>query len=211
MYLTIHYSQPSHWHVVIDNLHLFLRTSDVLIDLLVDLRRQDAIENVKNFWNPDLSKYRHIQCYQTFVSSLGIPGFEFYVGRSSEELKCRSLTGPEKLKLFWNIHTLLPNFFPVLSQQIQHLWNELLSFNTTISKPAAESNECIAEFERRAREWGEKFVGVYQRKNVTPYIHAMINHVGEFMQIHGSIIPFIHSTRSGEKEWHHHKNILSII
>lgn len=34
-------------HVVIDNLHLFLRTSDVLIDLLiVELRRQDAIENV---------------------------------------------------------------------------------------------------------------------------------------------------------------------
>lgn len=128
-------------HVVIDNLHLFLRTSDVLIDLLiVELRRQDAIENVKKFSNPDLSKYRHIQCYQTFVSSLGIPGFEFYVGRSSKELKCRSLTGPEKLKLFRNINiqTLLPNFSPVLSQKIQHLWNELLSLNTTISKPAAE-------------------------------------------------------------------------
>ena len=84
-------------HVVIDNLHLFLRTSDVLIDLLiVELRRQDAIATVKKFSNPNLSKYRHIQNFQTFVSSLGIPGFEFYVGRSSKELKCRSLTGPEK-------------------------------------------------------------------------------------------------------------------
>lgn len=140
-----------------------------------------------------MSKYQHIQCYQTFVSSLGIPGFEFYVGRSSKELKCRSLTGPEKLKLFQNINiqTLLPSFSPVVSQQIQNLWNELLSLNATISKPAAElPKERITEFERRAREWGEKFVGIYQRKNVTPYIHAMINHVGEYMQIHGSIIPF---------------------
>ena len=37
---------------------------------------------------------------------------------------------------------------------------------------------------------GGKFVAVYQRRNVTPYIHALMNHVGEFMRVHGSIIPF---------------------
>ena len=90
-----------------------------------------------------------------------------------------------------SIQTLLPNVSPLLCQQIQHLWKELHNLNTTISKPAAElSEKCIDEFETRAREWGEKFVAVYQRKNVTPHIHAMINHVGKFMQIHGSIIPF---------------------
>ena len=74
----------------------------MLIDLIVELRQQDAIENVKKFSNPDLSMNRHIQYYQTFVSSLGIPGFECYVGRSSKKPKCCSLTGPEKLKLFRN-------------------------------------------------------------------------------------------------------------
>ena len=65
-------------NVVIDNLHLFLRVSDVLIDLLVvELRRQDAIDKVKKFTNADLSKYHHIQKYQEFVTSLGVPGFEF--------------------------------------------------------------------------------------------------------------------------------------
>ena len=115
------------------------------------------------------------------------------MGRSSKEIKCRSLTGPEKLKVLRNIdiHTLLPRLSTTLCQQIQHLWIELLSSNATISSPAAElSEECITQYIRRAREWGEKFVAIYQRKNVTPYIHAMINHVGEFMQIHGSIIPF---------------------
>ena len=65
-------------HVVIDNLHLFLRTSDMLIDLpIVEIRRQDAIENVKKFTNPDLSRYQltGIQHYQKFISSLEISGF----------------------------------------------------------------------------------------------------------------------------------------
>ena len=181
-------------NVVIDNLHLFLRTSDVLIDLLiVELRRQDAIEKVKKFSNSDLTRYKHIQLFQTFVSSLGIPGFEFYIGRSSKELKCRSLTGPEKLKLFRNIsiRNLLPTFTPTNCRQIQNLWDELLNLNMTISKPAKDlSSRVIAEFERRARQWGEKFVALYQRKHVTPYIHALMNHVGEFMKLHGSIIPF---------------------
>ena len=181
-------------NVVIDNLHLFLRVSDVLIDLLiVELRRQDAIEKVKKFTSTDLSRYQHIQKYQEFVSSLGIPGFEFYIGRSSKELKCRSLTGPEKLKLLQkiDIQSLLPNFDASQCQAIQHLWKELLCLNSIISKPACElPRSCIAEFEQRARKWGEDFIGVYQRCHVTPYIHAFMNHVGEFMTIHGSILPF---------------------
>lgn len=102
-------------NVVIDNLHLFLRVSDVLIDLLViELRRQDAIEKVKKF----------------FIFSI-------------------------------------------------------------LSKPAKDlSDDAITEFQTRARKWGESFVEVYQQKHVTPYIHALMNHVGEFMQIHGSILPF---------------------
>ena len=108
----------------------FLRVSDVLIDLLiVELRRQDAIEKVKKFTSTGLSRYQHIQKYQDFVSSLGILGFEFYIGRSSKELKCRSLTGPEKLKLLEkiDIQSLLPNFEASECQAIQHLWKELLS------------------------------------------------------------------------------------
>ena len=66
-----------------------------------------------------------------------------------------------------------------------------LSLLTLISKPTSElSSSSIADFERRARKWGEDFVNVYQGHNITPYIHAFMNHVGEFMAIHGSILPF---------------------
>ena len=60
--------------VVIDNLHLFLRVADVLIDLLiVELKRDDAIEKVKKFQSFNPEKYKHLDKYQNFVSSLGIP------------------------------------------------------------------------------------------------------------------------------------------
>ena len=80
--------------------------------LIVELRRQDAIDKVKKFSSKNLTRYRQIQSFQNFVSSLGIPGFEFYIGRSSKELKFRSLTGPEKLKVLKHIdiQALLPNF-----------------------------------------------------------------------------------------------------
>ena len=80
--------------------------------LIVELRRQDAIDKVKKFSSKNLTRYRQIQSFQNFVSSLGIPGFEFYIGRSSKELKVRSLTGPEKLKVLKHIdiQALLPNF-----------------------------------------------------------------------------------------------------
>ena len=45
-------------NVVIDNLHLFLRVSDVLIDLLiVELKRQDAIDKARSFSGFDVNKH----------------------------------------------------------------------------------------------------------------------------------------------------------
>ena len=75
--------------------------------------------------------------------------------------------------------------------RIQHLWVELLSLNTIISKPAEELTPAmIEEYETRARQWGLNFTDVYQRDNITPYTHTFMNHVSEFMKIHGSILPF---------------------
>jgi len=31
---------------------------------------------------------------------------------------------------------------------------------------------------------------VYQTKDVTPYIHALLNHVPEFIRLHGNLISF---------------------
>jgi len=43
-------------------------------------------------------------------------------------------------------------------------------------------------YEQKSREWGRKFITTYNEDNVTPYIHALMNHVGEFIKLHGSIL-----------------------
>lgn len=181
-------------NVVIDNLHLFLRVADRLIDLLItDLKRLDAIEKCRSFSNFMVSNYRHLSTYEEFVTSLGIPGFSFYIGETSKKLKCRTLTGPEKLKLFSaiKISDLLPTMPPVDTGRIQHLWDEFLRINTILSKKPEEMTQLdIDSFEGQARRWGRDFVLVYHDRNITPYIHAMANHVGEFLSVHGSLIPF---------------------
>ena len=75
--------------------------------------------------------------------------------------------------------------------RIQVLWTELLELNRLFSKgPEHVTDSVREEFKTRSKQWVTKFTSVYQTKNVTPYMHAMLNHVGEFMNIHGSILPF---------------------
>jgi hypothetical protein len=78
-------------HVIIDTLHLFLRISDVLIDLLIrELRRSDAIDNKT----------------LSLVASQEISTNTWQVMRNGSKVleSLRDLTGPEKLKLFQNIN-----------------------------------------------------------------------------------------------------------
>lgn len=68
---------------------------------------------------------------------------------------------------------------------------ELLQINKVLSKPEDKlSTADIANFEIKARGWVRKFTDVYHTKNVTPYVHAMANHVSEFMKLHGSVVSF---------------------
>lgn len=187
-------------NVVIDNLHLFLRISDVLLTRLIEsLQFADAIAKAKKFSGCfDVENYKHLKAYEDFVASLGIPSYHFYVGKSSKLLKVRSLTGTEKLKLFQNIRVanLLPNISTEEHERIQHLWDELLCLNAIFSKrPGDVTEEDIDNFETRSKDWVDKFLELYHEYEVTPYIHAMYCHVGQFMRIHGSYLA-VHTTRA---------------
>lgn len=52
--------------MIIDNLHLFLRVSDVLINLLIqDLRREDGISKA----SLDCEKHRNVAIYEDFLNN----------------------------------------------------------------------------------------------------------------------------------------------
>ena len=141
----------------------------------------------------DPQKCKNLDRFQRFITSLGIPGYNFWVGKQSKELKWRTLTGPEKLTLFRNINiqNLLPDSPETTTIKIQVLWTGLLQLHEMFLKgPDNITEEDICNFQSQSRLWVHKFIRVYQTKAITPYIHAMSNHVGEFMRIHGSILPF---------------------
>lgn len=141
-------------NVVIDNLHLFLRVSDVLINLLItELKRQDAIDKRKAFSDFSIEKHQNLHRFETFVGSLGISDFQFYIGKTSKQLKCRSLTGPEKLKLISGIRVpvLLPTFDSSKSIKIQSLWDKLQNLNRVFSSDNLGTEE-VAQFKSRARQ-----------------------------------------------------------
>ena len=90
-------------HAIIDTLHLFLRVSDILVDLLIrKLRRKDAIEKTQTFANGFCYKYKHMATYEKFRKDLGI-NFEWKINKDNKKLEYRDLTAPEKIKLFKNV------------------------------------------------------------------------------------------------------------
>lgn len=96
-------------HVVVDNLHMFLRVADTLIDLVIhDFRQLDNVNKSMKVQN--LEGLTHLSTFQHIVQTMGIPGYTFWIGRESKKLKWRTLTGPKKLILFHNIS--IPEIFP---------------------------------------------------------------------------------------------------
>ena len=177
---------PIH-RVIIDNLHLFLRVVDNLINLLImDLRRLDGIEKCSKL---DRSKATNVCKYEDFLlHSCKIP-FHFYTCKDTRSLKWRDLTGPEKYRLFSKIN--LPELFPNLPNVsvIQEIWMQFAALNKIICSDRVCSEQAAA-FAVASKTWLQLYLTVYQTKHVTPYIHALVAHLHEFFEIYGTVVPF---------------------
>lgn len=77
-------------NIVVDTLHMFLRTTDALLNLLIlELRRADEI--IKTTLSVfDREKHKHCAKRKQFLTQIGITGFSFYVGQASKKLKWRT-------------------------------------------------------------------------------------------------------------------------
>ena len=45
----------------------------------------------------------------------------------------------------------------------------------------------VPEFKSKVDHWMQKFLVVYRTKDVTPYMHALMSHVPEFLKLYGNI------------------------
>ena len=175
---------------------MFLRVSDVLIDLfIVELRALDRINQVTKL--KSMEHLAHLLRFEKSVKELGVSGYSFWIGRESRKLKWRSFTGPEKLKVLSKLN-LVKLFSEVENvKEIQALWREFIQVNESLSvRPENMQSNHAETFEEKARTFVRSFNDQYTTKHVTPYMHCMMNHVAEFMKLHGSILPFTQHCRA---------------
>ena len=169
-------------HVIIDSLHLFLRVSDLLINLLIqELRRQDGITRAVF----DRTKHVNATAYENFLNEVCKIRFHWYTCKETKQMKWRDLSGPEKITLFKNID--IPKFFPAVPNGalIQDIWKEFWRLFREL-----EEHTNPSELQSEIKNWVRKFLRVYQTKNITPYVHAFAFHVPEFTERYGSICKF---------------------
>ena len=167
------------------------RVSDNLIALLIkDLKYLDAIQSKIKFSDGfDRVKYKHMDGYETYLQNLNIP-FHWYVSKETKQLDYRDLTGPEKVKLFKNIKisSLMPNTTDQLEgriEKMQEIWDDFWVITQNLKQ---DFDPCYVElFKKQVTSWFEKFLFVYQTKDVTPYMHALYAHVPEFLTLYKNL------------------------
>ena len=103
--------------------------------------------------------------------------------QDSNRLNWRDLRGPEKYRLLAKVN--LVTLFPSIPNigDIQEIWADFFKLNASI-RFTTMSSDSISAFQADAKSWLQC---IYQ---TTPYIHAMVAHVPEFMTMYGSIVPF---------------------
>ena len=177
-------------HVIIDTLHLFLRISDNLFELLIrELKRQDAIDKVKTFpCGFNREKYKHMAGYEHFLRQTGV-SFEWRVESNTKKLEYRDLTGPEKLHVIQNINiqALLPNFED--HKKLEKPWNDFMEIIEDL-KLDFPTDEPIASLTAKIKSWFQQFLSLYQAKDVTPYMHALYHHIPEYLKLYINVAHF---------------------
>ena len=172
--------------VIPDTLHLFLRITDVLFNLLItDIRRQDGITRTTS--TEQNSTY--LKEFELFINVTCKIPFHFSTNKETKELQWRDLMGPEKHVVLDKIN--LPEMVPNLPnvQKIQELWVNFKKLYGILQQQRISSAEAN-KFEADAKTWVRNFTQIYQSKNVTPYIHIMAMHVPEFIHKYDNLVQF---------------------
>ena len=132
------------------------------------------------------TKLTHLATYETFLNEDCKIPFRWY-SEEEKHLKWRDLTGTEKHRLFSriDISTLLPSIPKCV--QIQELW---VTFYTLVKMLSIDKVDPLL-FKQQARKWVNDFCGIYQTKNVTPYMHWLCISLSlfSFMAISLDLVP----------------------
>ena len=186
---------------VVDELHIMLRITDRLWALVIQEFKE------MNKWN-DYTRKLIIE----EMKRIGV-NFHFYEDRETKSWHHTSLMGPEKLKVLQKLD--FNRFFrSSRAQQLRNLWNSFLELYELIQDFWTNP----IEFKHKAVSWLQLFLtpssgipntsnfirGLYLPKDVTPYMHVLVYHVHEMMDIHRTFGIGSFSCSAVERKNHDH-------
>ena len=173
---------PIHRYVI-DMLHLFLRISDSLINLLIkDCCLADNFDmNVISRF--DISQYKHLNSFQHFLNEKCNVKFTFLWVSQTKKLNWRDLVGPEKHRLFenFNLTQIIPGHEKFDS--VVQLWKEFYSIMQDVKQVKLEPRQV----KKRTNDWLILYMSIYNKVTITPYMHAFVAHLHEFVHLYKDI------------------------
>lgn len=165
---------------IIDTLHLFLRITDNLTDLLVKkLHEMDGDKPLK------IEAHVNFKKYVDFVEKECKLSNAYYARGKSFLL--RDLSGGEKEVLFARMK--VSELFPDMpdAHAVDFVWSEFYYVYNAVKRNLFCELMAPEIIRLRTRNWLVEYVKIYNRKNVTPYVHAFVFHLHEMIEIHGDI------------------------
>lgn len=172
------------WDIVPDMLHLFLRITDTLIGLLVaDIRKRDPARSDLNMENQPLLK-----TYVDYLENeLNITN-SYYKDFKGKKFALRDLSGGEKDKLFRSVD--LKRLYPSWPNidEVSLLWKSFYEVYTLIRECSNVTESDVIR--AKSARWLELFVNVYDKSQVTPYMHVFAAHLHDFFRLHGNVNMF---------------------
>lgn len=174
-------------HVVPDELHLFLRIMDVLIENVINHAITKDVTETRCKHALDGATLKMLQHY------IRQSGISFNIWKTdSEKLNWTSLGGGEKRKVL----TALPQYFqdlvPSCCSKLIKLWKDFEHLYSLIGCWTPDPNDISI----KAKEWIETFLSLssvadgYQKENVTPYMHVLAIHVPGMIAKHRNMKQF---------------------
>lgn len=165
---------------VVDLLHLFLRISGALIELFFsDLFKADSNDSTNIELRPNLKNF------VIFLKDRCDIQNPLYIS-SKTQLAIRSFNGNELKRIFKNID--FETRFPQIDRinKISLLWKDYFNlynnFKTVIQN--------LEELEKKLFKWHSLFLKCYFPHHITPYMHAFVFHLPEFVKLHKNISLF---------------------
>jgi len=174
-----HMISLDHW--IPDELHVMLRIWDRLWSLvLAELKESDQFDDICRF---EITQE---------MDRIGVK-FQFWNEHNSNSWNHTSLMGDDKLKVLenFNLKKILP---PSRADKIRQLWDGF----KWLYHAFKSKNYDPQQFKFEAEEWLELFLtpdkkipnstrivkGLYNPSAITPYMHVLVCHMHEFMEMH---------------------------